>query len=98
MVAWNDALERCAMGRRLCVTSKGFIGMVTPRTEISDEIALIFGAATPFVIRHPNGRCDGSKECKLPFLFVGECYVHGIMDGEAFSHIVPSNGSRLAFV
>lgn len=99
MVAWSDALERCAMGRRLCVTSKGFIGMVPPRTESCDEIALIFGAATPFVIRHPNGRCDGSKGCNLPFLFVGECYVHGIMDGEAFLHIVPSlNSSRLSFV
>jgi hypothetical protein len=41
---------------------------------VGDEIALLFGLSAPFVVRQ-----QGSTDFKL----VGECFVHGIMDGEA---------------
>jgi hypothetical protein len=62
-------------GRRVCVTRKGYVGLVPPLTMIGDVIVIIVGAQTPFVLR-----AAGTKRSKQ---LVGECYVHGVMDGEA---------------
>jgi len=37
-------------------------------------IRVFFGAGVPYVIR-PSG--------KDRYIFIGECYLHGVMDGEA---------------
>jgi len=49
------------------------IGPVGMRRD--DVVAVLFGSTTPFVVRRVVGM---AKRYKL----VGECYVHGIMDGE----------------
>jgi hypothetical protein len=46
--------------------------------EVGDEVAFFPGATVPFVIRSQPGN---SK-----YLLVGDCYVHGLMNGEAFRH------------
>ena len=45
-----------------------------------DSIAVIKGCVTPFVIRQKDEEVDGQACWEL----VGECYVQGIMKGEAF--------------
>jgi len=59
----------------LCVTAKGFLAAVPYTTEAGDRIAIFSGGDVPFVLR-PN---EDST-----YRLVGACYVHGIMDGEAF--------------
>jgi hypothetical protein len=48
-----------------------------------DSVCLVFGADVPFVLRKaPTKQSSekyGRKQC---YNLVGECYVHGIMDGE----------------
>ncbi|KAI1411478.1 heterokaryon incompatibility protein-domain-containing protein [Hypoxylon sp. FL1857] len=61
--------------RKLCTTSEGFIGMVEPESQIGDIVACLEGAYVPHILR-PTG--DGS------WSLIGDCYVHGLMDGEAF--------------
>ncbi|KAK3312532.1 heterokaryon incompatibility protein-domain-containing protein [Apodospora peruviana] len=61
-----------ALGRRICVTDDGYMGLVPAGTKTGDRIAVFAGAKTPHVIRSV-----------LRHLLVGECYVHGMMDGEA---------------
>ena len=43
-----------------------------------DLICVFVGAQTPFLVRHVGGNGMGDQRYEL----VGECYVHGIMDGE----------------
>lgn len=63
-----------APGRAFFVSTTGFIGLCPKNTIPGDEIFILLGAATPFVIRVPENRI---------VRFVGECLVLGLMHGEA---------------
>ncbi|KAF2271528.1 uncharacterized protein EI97DRAFT_362864, partial [Westerdykella ornata] len=62
-----------AANRQYMLSNMGFIGLVPSTARVGDEVALVFGAQTPFVIRKEKNGC---------FKMIGECYVHGIMMGE----------------
>jgi hypothetical protein len=69
---YNTVLRHC-MGRNLCVTTEGYLGNVPNGSLKGDKICILFGSAVPFVLR----------ECERGFFkLIGECYIHGIMDGE----------------
>ncbi|RDL40248.1 uncharacterized protein BP5553_00227 [Venustampulla echinocandica] len=72
MVLLRGALK-CWGGRRLCITNQGFVGAVPPSSELGDDIVVFAGMQTPSVLRRA-----GSKQHR----YIGECYVHGIMNGE----------------
>ncbi|KAH8592030.1 heterokaryon incompatibility protein-domain-containing protein [Bisporella sp. PMI_857] len=59
--------------RRPFVSSKGYIGLGPADMQAKDIICLFLGAKFPYILR---SRKDGG------FLFVGEAYCDGIMDGE----------------
>jgi hypothetical protein len=59
--------------RLLCTTRSGFLGMTPESSIVGDLIALCWGGRVPYVLR-PVG--DN-------FIFIGECYIHGLMKGEA---------------
>ncbi|KAF2104054.1 hypothetical protein NA57DRAFT_70266 [Rhizodiscina lignyota] len=79
-VFFNDAMYKYYRWRRLYKTSTGYLGLGPRSVRPGDEIWLIAGAQTPFVLRRVNSNIsqDGRK-----FELVGETYVHGIMEGEA---------------
>lgn len=58
-----------------CLTRNGYLASVPWTTSADDQIAVLAGASTPLVLRHVD------EDYRL----IGACYVHGIMDGEAFS-------------
>jgi hypothetical protein len=63
-------------GRRFAVTENGYMGLVPAGTQYGDLVCIIYGAQTPFLLRpRPGGN----------YLIVGECYIHGMMDGEMAS-------------
>lgn len=64
---------RAVCGRRPMSTEMVLIGLGPASVRAGDMICLLFGGQTPYVVR-PND--DGTWK------FVGECYVHGIMNGE----------------
>ena len=68
-IAFKDAIE-C---RKFGVTSNGYMGLFPQTTRVGDEICVISGGYIPFVVRRQSGS---------NFQLVGECYVHGIMNGE----------------
>ncbi|RYP13310.1 hypothetical protein DL765_006933 [Monosporascus sp. GIB2] len=78
---WGASLARCASGRRLCVTKKGFLGCVSAGGEVGDRVVVVKGARTPFLVREKVGR--NMKEDGGRWGWVGACYLHGSMDGEA---------------
>lgn len=57
-------------------TEIGMLASLPPQCRIGDIVAILYGWDTPFLLRPvPTG-----------YLLVGECYVHGIMHGEAVQH------------
>ena len=61
--------------RRLFITDSGYMGLTHRSNQVGDKVYVLLGGDMPFVIR-PKGS---------HFLFRGEAYVHGIMDGEALT-------------
>jgi hypothetical protein len=62
------------INRRLFTTASGHLGLGPSTMEPKDVIAVLFGGKVPFVLR-PLGNGQ--------WRFIGPCYVHGIMKGEA---------------
>lgn len=69
----DASLIKYALGRRFFISGNSYFGLAPPEAQIGDQVAVLFGANTPFILRQ-----KGSK-----FQMVGESYVHGLMDGEA---------------
>ncbi|KAK3985494.1 HET-domain-containing protein [Cladorrhinum sp. PSN332] len=70
-VEWNEGFQP---GRVFFFTSKGHMGMGPPWMKVGDVIAVLIGSETPFIIR---------EICPSRYHLIGQCYLHGIMDGEA---------------
>jgi len=60
---------------KLCVTEKGYVGLVPLDAVRGDQICVLYGAKLPFVLRRSAERKGRSQ-------LVGGCYVHGMMKGE----------------
>jgi hypothetical protein len=68
--------SRHAQYRRMIRTEKGYIGIASSSTQLGDSVALCKGSRVPLVLRE--------EEDSTSWQLVGDVYVHGIMNGEAF--------------
>jgi hypothetical protein len=77
--------------RRLFVTKKGYLGIGPRDVEQGDLVCVLRGAQVPFVLREQLSarrvRSTFWKREKIHCELVGECYVHGIMDGEVWKSL-----------
>ncbi|QKD57102.2 heterokaryon incompatibility protein-domain-containing protein [Fusarium oxysporum Fo47] len=62
--------------RSFCTTRLGYIGLVPPYSQVGDTICVIFGTQTPSILRRVPGTIGNTYE------LIGECYIHGLMNGE----------------
>lgn len=73
----NEVVDRVFVqqlrGNRIASTSTKMLANVPERTKEGDEIWIIYGCSTPFLLR----------PAERGYLMVGECFVDGIMNGEA---------------
>ena len=69
-------------GRVFFITKEGYIGLAPDTIEPQDQVCVLLGCLTPLVLR-PDGFGN--------YQVVGECYIHGLMDGAAFLGPMPSN-------
>ncbi|KAG5752418.1 hypothetical protein H9Q70_004967 [Fusarium xylarioides] len=60
--------------RRFFRTESGYMGLGPPDIQPGDAICLLLGGSVAYALR---------KSAHETWTYVGECYVHGIMDGEA---------------
>jgi hypothetical protein len=67
-------MKERTFGRRFFETSRGFIGLGPAAAQVGDQVYLLLGGQVLYVLRDHG---DGHSE------FIGECYVHGMMDGQA---------------
>lgn len=70
----EDSLQRWSARKRFCRTEDGRLARVPENAAPGDSICILHGAEVPYVLRLQE---DGT------FTVIGECYVHGIMHGEA---------------
>jgi hypothetical protein len=75
---YADGAETAA-GRKFAVTERGLMALIPPNSQIGDEVCVLFGMEVPFILRRASGFQEEA------YHLVGESYVHGIMDGEAFT-------------
>ena len=68
-----DMAMRYCTERRRAVTNKGYLAQVPTFAQQGDVVFIPLGSATPFVLRP---KLHG-------YIVVGECYIHGVMNGEA---------------
>ncbi|GAW14441.1 hypothetical protein ANO14919_038440 [Xylariales sp. No.14919] len=74
-------IKTTTFGRRLIRTRAGLIGLGSGFAEIGDLVSMLSSGHVLYVPRKKN-------QCSL-YEFVGECYVHGMMDGEALNSPTP---------
>jgi len=89
----SELLSNTLMGRCLCLTTNGYIGVVGGWSQPGDLVCITQGASIPMVLqRYDNFHQEaGKRGIELGerlatanfFTQVGVGYIHGIMDGEA---------------
>lgn len=72
---YRERIHNTCKNRALFVTKRGYIGLGPWNAESGDSVCVLYGGATPFLLRKA---VDSDT-----FTLVGECYVYGIMNGEA---------------
>lgn len=68
-----EAMGNACMNRAFFVTTNGHFGLGPHFAQAGDIVAVIFGLRFPVVLR----------QIREKWQFLGTCYVHGIMNGEA---------------
>ncbi|GAB1317419.1 hypothetical protein MFIFM68171_07629 [Madurella fahalii] len=71
-------LSETLLERRLFVTKKGYLGAGPLSARVGDAVYVLAGGHVPFVLRK---RAGGEEEGT--WRLIGDCYVHGVMHGEA---------------
>lgn len=67
--------HECCKGNSFFVTQNPFVGLGASHARPGDTVCILKGGRTPFILRKANTN-------KNEYQLVGECYVHGIMQGE----------------
>lgn len=73
---YSELISRAWRGRRVAVKRNGCVCLIPRHAKPGDVVWLIDGVPTPYVLRSRE-TVDGGWE------FVGDCYVHGVMNGSA---------------
>lgn len=81
------AFARGAPNRRFFITRDGYMGIGPQNTRNGDQICVFDGGPVPMVLRSAEVSAPSHISHSTPsqqghFLLVGECYVHGLMNGE----------------
>jgi hypothetical protein len=73
-IVWNRRFFECKMST---APYRTLYGLCPRDTQVSDLVCILYGCSVPVVLRKAYSGIEGAFE------LVGECYVHGMMDGEA---------------
>jgi len=72
---YSTAFGFASHGRGFFATRGGRVGLASWLARVGDKVCILYGGRTPYIIRRELGN----------EIFVGECYVDGLMDGEALT-------------
>jgi hypothetical protein len=69
-----------AYSKRGFSTDKGMIGLGNRDIQVGDSVCVLTGGSMPFILRQVEGHGGD-----IAYQYIGQAYVHGIMDGEAMN-------------
>ncbi|KAH8911976.1 HET-domain-containing protein [Coniochaeta sp. PMI_546] len=75
---YAKALSETMHGRVLIMSQKGWMGIAPQDVQAGDLIVVLLGLRTPFILRASSEAGESS------YRIIGDCYVDGFMEGEAF--------------
>jgi hypothetical protein len=84
LVVWLSKRTSRHQKRKLLWTRRGFLGLACRHVQAGDKVCVLWGGRLPFILREQEGSVlikDGSAK-KAHVLIGGECYVHGLADGQ----------------
>lgn len=81
-----DSIITLIKGRVFFTTKERHIGLAPCRIEPGDQVCIVLGCQSPLVLRR-NKFGDHTV--------IGECYLHGVMDGAGLLGMLPSNWQRV---
>jgi hypothetical protein len=87
----DTTIRSATVRRTFFITDKGHIGLGPAKMRPGDHLYVLLGGQTPFILREAGSRTfprmssqhrlgEIKRQC---FNVVGDCYTHGLMDGEA---------------
>ena len=82
----NGLIRRSVREYKFWLTSEGFLGMGPQTLVKGDEVFVAKGSRLPLIFRpieNTIAQSSGISGDERGYLFVGQCYLHGFMDGEA---------------
>jgi hypothetical protein len=86
---WYDALKEtihvAVAGKKFFISDEGYFGLCPVLAEEDDLICVLPGGKVPFIVRPVEKSVRDKEGEDLVGTLVGDCYVHGLMDGEAFN-------------
>ena len=83
------SFQQATRNRRLFVTEEGHVGLGPLLTRPGDLVCILFGSPVPFVLR----AVEGGR-----VVLVGECYCHGVMEGEAVRGLGDDHSTLREFI
>ncbi len=86
---WSSSLDSIftlIKGRVFFTTEEGHIGLAPHRIDPGDQVCIVLGCQSPLVLRKNE---VGDHEV------IGECYLHGVMDGAGLLGMLPRNWQRV---
>ena len=83
---YRDSAAEVCNQRKFFFTHKGFFGIGPGALQAGDWVVVLLGTNAPFIVREadPDARDQTMAVPQdVKFKLVGECYVHGLMQGQA---------------
>jgi hypothetical protein len=76
MIEFLERVQSVVWNRKFFITANGhFFGLGPDGLQSGDVVVVLYGCSVPVVLRAVE------QQYKL----VGECYIHGLMDGQAIT-------------
>ncbi|KAH6708925.1 hypothetical protein BKA61DRAFT_615099 [Leptodontidium sp. MPI-SDFR-AT-0119] len=84
---YGVAASNATVGRSFCITESGWMGICPPTAKPGDLICILFGGNVLYLLRRKRGHS----------IFIGNCYIHGRMDGDAMREQIRRHSPAEAF-
>lgn len=83
-------VQEVVLNRRLVNTQLGRLGLAPSLVRKGDLVCILFRCSVPILLRRQQDAVTGEEY----FQIIGECYIHGIMEGEALELARSKSGNN----
>lgn len=81
----NSARAHTFTMRNICLTERGYIGVVPETAGVGDIVSVLLGGQVLYTLRYPGAGDE--------YEYIGEAYIHGLMDGMVMKWV--ANGTAV---